>query len=77
MKELILVTGGEGRFCKVLKKNNTKLNLYYATKKECNILNINSLDKIIKKIKPKIIMHCAGLSRPMQVHEKENLFLDR
>lgn len=71
MKELILVTGGEGRFCKVLKKNNTKLNLYYATKKECNILKIDSLDKIIKKIKPKIIMHCAALSRPMQIHEKQ------
>ena len=70
MKNLILVTGGQGRFAKVLKKNNKFLNLYFATKKECNILNINSLEKIIKKLKPKIILHCAGLSRPMEIHQK-------
>ena len=70
MKKLILVTGGNGRFGKILKKNNKILNLYFSTKKECNILNINSIEKIIIKLKPKIIMHCAGLSRPMSIHEK-------
>jgi len=70
MKNLILVTGGQGRFAKVLKKNNNFLNLYFASKKECNILNIKSLEKIIKKLKPKIILHCAGLSRPMEIHQK-------
>ena len=70
MKNKILVTGGEGRFARVLLKHNQKLDLYFAKKKECNILNKNSIDKIIKKIKPKIIFHCAGLSRPMSVHEK-------
>ena len=70
MKNLILVTGGQGRFAKVLKKNNKFLNLYFATKRECNILNIKSLEKIIKKLKPKIILHCAGLSRPMEIHQK-------
>ena len=69
MKKLILVTGGNGRFAKILKKNNKKLNLYFSTKKECNILNINSIEKIIIKLRPKIIMHCAGLSRPMSIHE--------
>ena len=70
MKKIILVTGGEGRFAKILKKNNKSLKLYFATKKECNILNIKSLEKIVKKLKPKIILHCAGLSRPMDIHEK-------
>lgn len=70
MKSKILVTGGYGRFAKVLSKHNRKLNLYFANKKECNILNNNSIDKIIKKVKPKIIFHCAGLSRPMSIHEK-------
>lgn len=70
MKKLILVTGGEGRFSKTLKEQNKSLNLFFAKKTECNILNINSIEKIIKKIKPDIIMHCAGLSRPMQIHEK-------
>jgi dTDP-4-dehydrorhamnose reductase len=70
MKKLILVTGGDGRFSEVLKKNNQNLNLYFASKKECNILNVKSINRLIKKIKPKIIIHCAGLSRPMDIHEK-------
>ena len=70
MKKKILVTGGDGRFAKVLKKNNKKLNLFFASKKQCNILNLNSINRIIKKIKPKILIHCAGLSRPIKIHEK-------
>ena len=70
MKKKILVTGGNGRFAKILKENNNKLNLVFVSKKECNILNIKSIQKIFKKIKPNIILHCAGLSRPMQTHEK-------
>ena len=70
MKKKILVTGGDGRFSKILKKNNKKLDLFFATKKECNILNLKSISKIIKKIRPKILFHCAGLSRPMNIHDK-------
>ena len=70
-KPKILVTGGDGRFAKILKEKNLKLNLYFATKKECNILSPHSLTKIIKKIKPKIVLHTAGLSRPMNIHEKD------
>jgi dTDP-4-dehydrorhamnose reductase len=69
MKNTILVTGGDGRFAKVLRKKNILLNLYFASKKECNILNLQSLEKIINKIKPRLIIHCAGLSRPMHIHE--------
>jgi dTDP-4-dehydrorhamnose reductase len=69
-KKKILVTGGDGRFAKVLKVNNKKLNLFFASKKQCNILNVKSIEKIVRKIKPKIIIHCAGLSRPMNIHEK-------
>ena len=32
MKNKILVTGGDGRFAKVLKKNNNKLELFFASK---------------------------------------------
>ena len=69
MKRKILVTGGDGRFAKILKKQNKKLNLFFASKKDCDILNISSIKKIIKKVRPNIILHCAGLSRPMNVHE--------
>ena len=70
MNKKILVTGGEGRFSKVLRRNNKKLNLIFKSKKELDILNFNSLQKIVKKIRPKIILHTAGLSRPMNIHEK-------
>tara|TARA_B100001173_G_scaffold135001_1_gene117245 strand:- start:44 stop:751 length:708 start_codon:yes stop_codon:yes gene_type:complete len=69
-KGKILVTGGEGRFAKVLKEKNKLLNLHFATKKNCNILKLRSIENIVRKVKPKIIIHCAGLSRPMNIHEK-------
>jgi len=70
MKKKILVTGGDGRFSKILKQKNKSLKLFFASKRQCNILSIASIKKIVKKIKPNIIMHCAGLSRPMDIHEK-------
>ena len=69
-KNKIIVTGGDGRFAKILKKNNQKLNLFFFSKKELNILNLKSIEKRIKKIKPTHLLHCAGLSRPMNIHEK-------
>ncbi len=69
-KQKILVTGGDGRFAKILKKKNKKLNLHFLSKNQCNILNLKSIEKNAKKYKPSIILHCAGLSRPMAVHEK-------
>jgi len=70
-KTKILVTGSNGRFAKVLKKKNKTLNLFFADKKKCNILDLKSIELIIKKVKPEIILHCAGLSRPMNIHEKD------
>ena len=70
-KQKILVTGGNGRFANVLKEKNIKLNLHFAPKKECNILSEVSIRNIIKKTKPKIVLHTASLSRPMNIHEKD------
>ena len=70
MKKKILVTGGNGRFANVLKKTNKKLHILYPTKKQLNILNTNSIKKYLKKNKPKYLIHCAALSRPMKIHEK-------
>jgi dTDP-4-dehydrorhamnose reductase len=67
VKKLIIVTGGNGRFAKVLKENS-KLNLKFLDKKKLNILDTNSIEKNISKYKPKILLHCAALSRPMDVH---------
>ena len=70
MKDLILVTGGNGRFAKILKEKNRILNLKFLSKKDLNILSYNSIKKSFLKYKPKIVLHTAGLSRPMSDHDK-------
>ena len=69
MIDKIIVTGGDGRFAQILKKKNKKLKLIFLSKKQLNILNVNSIEKAIKKYKPKRLIHCAGLSRPMKIHK--------
>ena len=71
MNKKIVVTGGEGRFAKVLKKQNLSLNILYPTKKKLNILSEKSIEKYLNKNKPKYLIHCAGLSRPMSLHERQ------
>ena len=65
----ILVTGANGRFGKIIKKLNKK-NFIFRNKNELNILSNKSIFNNIQKFKPKAILHLAGLSRPMYVHEK-------
>ncbi len=67
----IVITGGEGRFAKTLKNNNKKLNIFFPNKKELDILSIKSIENYFKKTKPKYVLHAAGLSRPMNIHDKK------
>jgi len=70
MIKKILVTGGSGRFAEVLKKTDSKYNFIYTNKKELDISNLRSIRKNLSKIKPGCVLHLAGLSRPMVIHEK-------
>ena len=67
----ILVTGGEGRFAKVLKTKKSKFKFIFRNKKQLNILNISSIKRNIQKFKPNYLLHLGGLSRPMAIHEKD------
>ena len=67
----ILVTGGDSRFAKSLKKIKSKYKFIYTNKKQINILDIDSIKKKINQIKPNYVLHLAGLSRPMIIHEKK------
>ena len=69
-KNKIVVTGGTGRFAQSLKKIESKYNFIYPSKKTLNITKVNSILKFLKKTKPKAVLHLAGLSRPMNKHEK-------
>ena len=66
----IIVTGGDGRFAKVLKNAQLGLNFIFPTKNQLNITKISSIQKYIKKHRPKYLIHCAALSRPMNIHDK-------
>jgi len=66
----ILVTGGDGRLASELKRTKSKYKLIFCNKKTFNILSTNSIKKNLKKFKPNVIFHLAGLSRPMKMHDK-------
>ncbi len=70
-KKKIAITGGNGRFAKVLKKVNTNLNIYYPTKKQLDITKLNSIRTFLKKNKINYVIHNAALSRPMNIHDKK------
>ena len=67
----IIITGGTGRFGQTLKNYKSKHKLFFPSKKQLNILNFKSSLNYLKKIKPNYLVHLAGLSRPMNVHDKE------
>jgi dTDP-4-dehydrorhamnose reductase len=69
-KNKIVITGGQGRFANTLKKSTLKLNLIYPNKRQLNVLSVFSIKKYLKKYKPKYLIHCAALSRPMDIHDK-------
>ena len=69
-KNRIVITGGAGRFGQALKKIKSKNKLFFPKKSELNILKVNSITKYLNLKKPKYLIHLAGLSRPMEMHEK-------
>jgi dTDP-4-dehydrorhamnose reductase len=70
LKYKIVITGGSGRFGSILQKKYQSNKLFYPKKSQLNILSTKSIEKYLKKIKPKILIHLAALSRPMSIHDK-------
>lgn len=65
----IVLTGGSGRFGSILQKKYKSNKLLYPSKEQLNILSTESVEKYLKKTNPKILIHLAGLSRPMKIHD--------
>ena len=58
----IFLTGGNGHLGKILVNHLQKDHDVFApNSKECNILDVNNLSKIIKDFKPNIVIHLAAL----------------
>ena len=71
MKKNIIITGGSGRFGQYLKKIKSNHRLFFPNKKELNILKPKTIENYLKNKKADIVIHLAGLSRPMDIHNKK------
>ncbi len=71
MKKKIVFTGGNGRFAEEIKKIKNQYEVFYPSKKELNILNVKTIKNYLQKTRPGILIHMAGLSRPMKQHEEK------
>ena len=70
LKKKIVVTGGSGRFAQSLKKIKSKYKFIYPKKKSLDITKIKLIKNFLRKERPKSVLHLAGLSRPMSIHDK-------
>ena len=66
--KIIIVTGGNGRFAQTFKSIKTKYKFIFPSKKQLDITNKLKIINYLKKIKPYAVLHLAGLSRPMNIH---------
>ena len=71
MLKKIIVTGADGRLAQELKKIKSKYKFIFTNKKQLNILSLKSINNNFKSFKPDGIIHLAGLSRPMSIHEED------
>ena len=71
MKKRILVTGGTGRFGNIIKKLKTDHIMFFPKKNTLNITKFKSIQNYIRLKKPNIVIHLAGLSRPMNIHDNQ------
>ena len=68
----IIFTGGSGKFGRIFRKFNfDRTNIWYPSSNIFDVTNLKKMEKFIKKIRPKIIIHSAAISRPMELHEKK------
>ncbi len=70
-KKIIVVTGGSGRFGKILKKNNNQNKIHFPSKNQLDILDEKKISNYLNKVKPDVLIHLAGLSRPMKEHYQD------
>ena len=70
MKKIIF-TGGTGRFARIFRSFKHRFKISYPKRDELDIENFNSILRYLSEKKPHYLIHCAGLSRPMEVHDKD------
>ena len=77
LRKRILITGKNSRFCKFLKNDLKRFNTIFTSKENFDVLNYTKMKNFIKNKKVDYLIHIAGLSRPMSIHdEKIDLSID-
>ena len=73
LKKKLLSLEGQGDLDKFLKKIQKILSFhfFFLKKNQLNILQISTIKKYLKYLKPDYLIHLAGLSRPMKIHEQD------
>ena len=71
LKKKILITGKNSRFCKFLKNDLKKFNTIFTSKENFDICNYTKMKNFVRNKKIKYLIHIAGLSRPMNIHDKK------
>jgi dTDP-4-dehydrorhamnose reductase len=71
IKNRIVFTGGSGRFGNIFKKISNDYKIFYPSKSELDVTKINKIRSYLIKTKPKYLIHCAALSRPMRIHDQD------
>ena len=71
LKKKILITGKNSRFCKFLKNDLKKFNTIFTSKENFDVCNYIKMKNFVRNKKIKYLIHIAGLSRPMNIHEKK------
>ena len=71
-KNRIVFTGGSGRFAQSFKLiKQKKFQFYFPSRSKLNILDLKSIKNYLKIKRPKYLIHLAGLSRPMKIHNND------
>ena len=71
LRKRILITGKNSRFCKFLKNDLKKFNTIFTSKENFDICNYTKMKNFVRNKKIKYLIHIAGLSRPMNIHDKK------
>ena len=69
MRDKILISGGEGKLAKEIKKCSSKFDIICPSKNEMNLNNITAIEYYINNFQPKYFIHAGAYTKPMQKHQ--------